>query len=521
MDNRPLSTLGEVLIASFEGDFVKPQEGNVSVNPLIAKVASWYEKLRNAMDYREEEVILRAAIERIIKRRLLLGGAGKNVAEPLIRELVWARYFEDNIISETVVEKVAHKIDLFLQLRTKISGEFPEKTVNEWTYQLLSCDIVYLLNPDRDKEILSNFMFQVVNQNVSISDDTEQNKDVQVFIAVRRSFARDDIAFLRYHLFSQIFGTLTKDSIEEISSKFGAAYGEIQKQLSYPIKEKIYNYVLGKTGIFFILEDLMRIHRGNMKELVKDNIIFRKEVLQACQLRYNGISKKVRRAIIRSFVFILITKAFFALFIEGTAERIFYDRISWRAILLNITIPPSLMVVAGLLIRGPGEDNSLRIFNNLEKIFFDENPKFTKPLALKLAPQSQKTFLDGVFKGLWFLAFVLTFGGMMFLLTKLNFTVFSMGVFLFFLAIVSFLSYRIWLTSKVYTVEQKTGLLTPVADFLFMPIVRVGRELTAGFSQINIFLFLFDFIIETPFKGIFGFFEQWFLYLAAKREDIS
>ncbi len=521
MDNRPLSTLGEVLIASFEGDFVKPQEGNVSVNPLIAKVASWYEKLRNAMDYREEEVILRAAIERIIKRRILLGAVGKNVAEPLVRELVWARYFEDNIISESVVEKVAQKIDVFLQLRSKISGEFSEKTVNEWMYQLMSSDIVYLLNPDRDKEILSNFMFQVMNQNVSILDDSEQNKDVQVFIAVRRSFARDDIAFLRYHLFSQILGTLTKENVNEIASKFGAAYEEIQKQLSYPIKEKIYNYVLGKTGIFFILEDLMRIHRGNVRDLVKDNVIFRKEVLQACQLRYNGISRKVRRAIIRSFIFILVTKAFFALFIEGTAERIFYDRISWRAILFNITIPPALMVIAGSLIRGPGEDNSLRIFSNIERIFFDENPKFTKPLALKLNPKSQKTFLEAVFKGLWFLAYILSFGGIMLILTKLDFTLFSIGVFVFFMAIVSFLSYRIWLTSRVYTVEQKTSLLTPIADFLFMPIVRVGRELTEGFSQINVFLFLFDFIIETPFKGIFGFFEQWFLYLAAKREDIS
>ena len=37
--------------------------------------------------------------------------------------------------------------------------------------------------------------------------------------------------------------------------------------------------------------------------------------------------------------------------------------------------------------------------------------------------------------------------------------------------------------------------------------------LTEGISQINILLFLFDFIIETPFKGLFAFFDQWFVYL--------
>lgn len=520
MDNKPLSTLGEVLIASFEEED-KPKEGNVSVNPLIAKVASWYEKLRNAMDYREEEVILRAAIERIIKRRLLLGGTGQTIAEPLIKELVWARYFEDNIISESVIEKVAQKIDHFLHLRLKILGQLEEKTINEWTYQLMSCDIVYLLDRDRDKEVLSNFMFQVVSKNIQIIDDTEQNKDIQTFISVRRSFARDDIAFLRYHLFSQIFGTITKNNIETIASKFNSAYEEIQKQLSYPIKEKIYNFILSKTGIFFILEDLMRIHRGNMKELLKDQEAFKKEVLQACELRYNGISKKVRRAIIRSFVFILITKAFFALFIEGTAERFFYDRVSWNAIVFNITIPPALMIFAGAMIRSPKKENSLRILSNLEKIFFDEDPKFAKPLVVKVNPDKQQPMLDMIFRGLWFLAYILTFGGIMFALTKLGFSLFSIGVFLFFMAIVSFLSYRIWLTSRVYTIEEKPGVFAPIADFLFMPIIRVGRELTQGFSQINVFLFLFDFIIETPFKGIFGFFEQWFLYLQSKREDIS
>ena len=75
--------------------------------------------------------------------------------------------------------------------------------------------------------------------------------------------------------------------------------------------------------------------------------------------------------------------------------------------------------------------------------------------------------------------------------------------------------------SKTYTVEEKSGLFAPIIDFLFMPIVRVGRHLTEGISQINVILFILDFIFETPFKGISAFVEQWFFFLHAKREELE
>jgi hypothetical protein len=94
-------------------------------------------------------------------------------------------------------------------------------------------------------------------------------------------------------------------------------------------------------------------------------------------------------------------------------------------------------------------------------------------------------------------------------------------VFLFFIAIVSFLAYRIYQTAHIYTVVSKPNLFAPLFDFFFVPIIRVGQRLTEGFTQINFILIIIDFAIETPFKGLFGFFEQWFLFLANKREELE
>src|SRR3989344_7890960 len=116
-----LSKLSNFLLTSFEKEESKNQtKHGINVNRFVSEIATWYEKFRNAMDYREEEVVRRAAIERILKRRLLFGGNGEKIASPLMRELLWARYFPDASISEEDVNKVGHTIDLFLALRTEL-----------------------------------------------------------------------------------------------------------------------------------------------------------------------------------------------------------------------------------------------------------------------------------------------------------------------------------------------------------------------------------------------------------------
>ncbi len=516
-----LSSLAHTVIAALEKHEREVADRKITVNAVVAKFASWYEKFRNAMDYREEEVILRAAIERNLKRRILLGGSGKTVAEPLLRELVWARYFPNESLSESLIAKVEEKVDLYLALRKSIISQkkLSEEAVNEWIFHLMSSDLEYMLNPRREEDIISNFMFHIFKNNIVISDDTKQTRDAQVYIAVRKSFAKDDLAFLRYHLFTQLFGSLTKQSLETITASFFDGYKEIQQQLTYPRKERIYRYVKNRTPIFFIFEDLITQQKANFRTLIQNKDEFKTIVLSACNERYKTIATKVKTAIIRSFVFILLTKVFFAFAIEGTYDNIVYGHILWGSLILNMVTPPLLLIVVSLFIRAPGEGNSLRIFSYLQEVIYDEKPALGQPLAVKKTRDKSQPVLYGIFTILWLLAFIISFGGLIFILTKLHFNIVSQGVFIFFLAIVSFLCYRIGISSREFTVEDRQGIGTLIVDFLFMPIIRVGRHLTEGISQINIFLFIFDFVIETPFKGIFAFFEQWFFFLHAKREE--
>ncbi|MDO8576929.1 MAG: hypothetical protein Q7R82_01160 [Candidatus Daviesbacteria bacterium] len=519
-----LNKLSTSLVAAYDRASVPNHDRTVSVNPLVAEIATWYEKFRTSMDYREDEVILRSTIERILKRRLILGGNGKTVATPLIRELVWARYFPDSSIPESQVTKVAEATDLYLKLEHKInnSHHLGKGVVNEWILHLLSSEIEHILKPNDPKDIMSSFIFRIFKDLVNISDDTEEIRDLQVFIAVRRAYANDDLAFLRYHLFKQYFGNLTEDNLEKAANHFQAAYKQIEEQFKYSAKDKIYSFIKNQTIPFLILDDVLRKHRGKAFSLVSNEDYLNSEILAACNARYKSIAGKVRRAIVRSVIFIFVTKAIFALFVEGTFERLFYGRLFLSSIAINILTPPILMILVGFLIQSPNRENSYRILRKINTILYDEPPQLGIPLFVKKKPNKIDPLLWLVFALLWITTAALSFGAVVFILSKFGVNPFSQGVFVFFLAIVSFISYRINRTAHMFIMkDKKENLGSLFFDFFFMPLIQVGRRLTLTISQINIFLFIFDFIIETPFKGVFAFFEQWFSFLRSQREKLD
>ena len=525
MDQMSLSRLSNLLITSFEKEEVKNQTKNgINVNRFVSELATWYEKFRNAMDYREEEVVRRAAIERILKRRFIFGEkTGEKMAPVLMRELLWARYFPDASISDEEVKKVAHVIDLYLELRKELMLKQKEIKINidSLIYQLLSAHLEIMLNKNKDVEMISNFIFHLLRERIIIKDDTEETRDIQIFIAVKKAFAKDDIAFLRFHLFEQYFGQLTEENIHKITNNFSKGYSELEKQLKYPLKERIISYVKKQLPPFLIFAELLRKERGQIRVLIANTTEFQNAVFTTADARYKTISSKVRTAIIRSVIFILLTKFIFAFSVEASYDNIFIGHIVWNSLVINIVAPPILMVIASLFIRTPDLNNTKRIYDKIMSILFKDNPELDRPLVLSLKPEKKNPVLNFVFTSLWWGAFILTFGLIIYVLNKIHFSIASQSVFIFFVAIISFFTYRINQTAHSYTIPAKQGFLVPIMDFLFMPIIRVGRKFSEGLSQINIFLYVFDYLIETPFKEVFGFLEQWFFFLQTKREEMG
>ncbi len=518
----PLNKPSDYLIKTFEDNSRKHHDRGMSVNGLASDVAAWYEKIRTAIENRDEEVILRSAIERIIRRRLLLGGNGTTVSAPLIRELVWARYFEDESIGDDTINEVTEAIDLWLEFRNLVPQhhKLKEGELNEWVYHLLSSDIESILHDNTKKEAMISYLFLNERKLIKIDDDTEETRDAQTYIAIRKSYAKEDLPFLRFALFNQYFGKLTKNNLQDTVENFAQGKKVIEEQLNYSGRFKIFEFIKRQIPPFLILEDVMRSANSGFNQLTRNQAEFAKTIEETCNARYANISSKVRRAIIRSIIFILLSKVFLALTIEGTYDRIVYGHIVWEIIAINIAIPVGMMILVSFFIKAPGKDNTQRIVGRIKSLLYDPEPHLGRQLIFSHKPKA-KTVKDTIFTIVWSTTYLISFGIIIYILTRLGFNFVSQGFFLFFFAIICFLSYRINQAANLYTVKDKPGIITFFVDFFFMPIARVGSYLAEGVRSINVFIFLLDMLIEMPLKGLIAFLEQWFSFLHSKREDLA
>jgi len=129
------------------------------------------------------------------------------------------------------------------------------------------------------------------------------------------------------------------------------------------------------------------------------------------------------------------------------------------------------------------------------------------------------------------------FAGIIVTLVRSGFSLVSSVIFLFFVTVVSFFAYRIRQTAKIYTVKSGRGLGSSLGDMLMLPIVTVGSWLSRGVAKLNFLVFVFDFVLEAPFKMIFLVFvfdfvleapfkmilrvmDNWFDFLSRKRDEV-
>lgn len=525
MDHSNLSPLAGKLVRALKNNIPQVLTGDkVTVDPVVSEVASFYERIRNAMEYQDQEVVFRSSIERVLRRRLLFETNGLKIAEPLVKELAWAKYFPANSIPKSLIEIIGNKIDLYINLSKEV---FKKKTLSRdgvysFILEILSSEIAFILKPDKDTQILSNFMFHIFKDKIEIlDDDNEENKNALIFICIKRALAKEDRGFLRFDLFNQFFGILAKENFEKTVEKFEEGYEKIEENFKHPLNARVYFYIKKQVIPFIILKDIFKEYEGNLSSLLNSEENLEGTLMRICDIHYNDIYKKTITAIIRSVIFLLATKAVFALFIEGTFENIVYHRIAWSSLALNSMLPPFIMFLSIFLVRKPTRENSLKILEKAKSILYD--PQVSKIKTKTFRIHSKRTpFVYGIFIVLWILALLFLISRIILILSFFGINPISQAVFIFFMAIVSFLIYQIIESARAYDIEERRqGFRTVLFNFIFMPFIQLGQRITLGFSKVNFLVILFNYLIEAPFKTLFAFLEQWFSFLRTQRETLE
>jgi hypothetical protein len=468
----------------------------------VETLAQVYERARNALEYRAENLVRRAAIERILKRRILINKNPKSLTENLLTELKWAKYLSYEEV------KNAKKMDLE-KILTKYTSYLKSKVPDEWIIKIASSEIEELFNLNTDYKQFTFFAFQALRQKVAIEDE---NSDLLVYFAVDKIYAGSDDEQIAYHILRLADGKPTIGTVEEAWRLFNLAKNH--KELT-----RITKLVRRQMPPLILLRDIYFYDPTTFKETVRNEKKYCQIAGEVLDIQLEQMSGRIATAGFRSVLYVFLTKMIFAIVLEVPFEILFFGHLNKFPLALNLMFPPVLMWITTSQISLPKEKEKETLINR--SWFILENFEALKEEDDVITAQSNKKevgIIYSIFSLLYLLFFAAVFGIIIFVLKSIGYTLFSGAIFIFFLTIIAFFAYRISQIAKVYSWKNIGEEKSTFIDIISLPILATGSRLSKGLSKLNFLAFTFDFILEAPFKIILGFVDGWVHFLSIKKD---
>jgi len=498
----------------------------IDVSKTVSFFAIMYEKFRNVIEFKDEHIIRRNAINRIVGRRLTFNPELSDEALSLAKEIAWAGYYKNDKIPEQNINRLQKALNWHLKLRkVLVRGDNHKNKLfyNEFIKDLLVCQIEEIFN---EKEVKLDFLFlfyfyQILNPNIVIEGKTPDEKNLLFYIALEQVFLKSDQVYLRSHIFKLLFENLLKinpDEFNDHKSDFKKAIVFVEKQINQPVNRKINNYLRNLRPAYLIFKEAILQNQKRLGELLENKKKLKNTIQTLCEEKYQISKEKLSRAGVRSVVYIFFTKIIFVILAEYPLMRQLGESVDYLSLSINALFPPFLMFLFVLFTSVPDDKNTGRIWDKIKQFLYEES---TEKIVFKAKKSKDRHFLFNVtFWGFYFTTFGVTFLLINSFLNVLHFHLTSKIIFFFFVSAVSFFGYRISQMAKEYVVKEKESIFTPVIDFFLMPLVSVGKWLSSEIAKINVLLLFFDFLIEAPFKVLFEVIEEWISFIRKRKEDI-
>ena len=505
----------------------------IIVDEVAARVASFYERIRGIVDWREEHVLRKTAIERVLKRRmlfkkgLLLESDGEDASEQFLKELVRGGHFPNGTIPISKIEETRNVINKYVFILEKglVSGGKDKAKLENWFMQMASYEIEITLDP-HEKEIgLIMFMTEDLLGRIKLREEDEKiigedELKLQVHVAVHRALFKMDDAVVSYHLFERLYRdwhTPSEPTLLHVAAHILEVRDVITRTLKHPLAENFYKAAERYDTPYLILGDVISKNPQGFEEVAEVPDKLDVKINEAYKARLARLKGRIRRAAFYSTVSIFLTKVLTVLALELPIDKYLQGSFNYTAISVSVLVPPLLMVFLINTVKVTSNDNFEKVKGEV-KALISGGERSAHYVAL---PKRQRFFAKAFFKLFYLASFLLSFGLILWFLWRFSFGPFSIIVFLFFISLVAFAGTKIQQRGRELMIgEVKTGFIFGMLDFFFLPVIEVGRWSSRQLVRYNAIIFIFNFLIETPIQVFVEFFEQWRTFLKEKKEEI-
>lgn len=520
----------EKLLQKFQTYFISKtseEESKIHVDYIASKVASFYEKIRSIVDYQEEHLLRKNAIERMLRRRLIIKRDGKDIAKPLIYELIRAGHFPNDVIPEEKIKEVGIIIDKYILASNHLTHSLKNKEKEDlldWILGLASCEIEEKLAPPLEDEFLAEYMYETMKDRILLKDRAkfdEKEKDIQLFIAVQKALLRADKSLITYRLLKLYYpnwAEAPEQLILEVAQNLHSLKGALEKQFLHPLGPKFFNLCNRYNTPFLILRDVILKNPKEIKEKIKKPESLEALIEEAYQARYQRSKSSLKRAAIYSTVSIFVTKMLLAFAIEVPLDIYVISQFSYINLTISVLFPPVLMFFIISTIKPPSTENAQKVMWEIMKIVYQGKNKEVYEIKLT---KKRNWLLGGIIGLTYLITFVISFGAIIWALSRLNFSIISQIIFIAFICLIGFAGAKIRQRSKELSIEkEKESGLIFLMDFFFLPFVHVGKWLSGKLTKVNLIILLLTFVWEAPFQVFVEFLENWSSFLKEKKEEI-
>ncbi len=287
---------------------------------------------------------------------------------------------------------------------------------------------------------------------------------------------------------------------------------------------RLFFFLKKHTAPFIILREAIAENAAAALERFRDPTRLEESLRRVCRKKYTESKAKIGGQVVRAIIYIFLTKMLLAVLLEFPADKYIYKELNWLPLLINVFLPPFLMFLVAMTIHVPGEENTRVIISKIRAIVFHEPylQEGDRSLTFSWYPPKRSRFLINAFRILYLLAFVLTFGLIINILNRLDFTIVSSVIFIAFLSLVMLFGLAIRnAATELATIGRRESPLAPFGDFLLLPILKVGHWLSTEWAKINFFTFILDSVIEAPIKSFIEVAEEWIVFVREKKEEMG
>jgi hypothetical protein len=535
--NPPLQELSE----TYSRELIRLRQGYtpIHVDEIASYLARLYEKIRKVIDWQDDSVLRRGAIERILKRIIFPKLTGfmvegfnvEKLAETVTIELVRGGHLPNDAIPReriAIVAEALNKYMYFLEYTSAYKLFEMKQKINLATFvlEIAACEIEEILTHPIKEYGVIGAMTETLDKRISIYPSealTPQEKRKQIYIATLRTLYDLDDNFITYQLLKQKYPgwhNPNRESTEVIAKELPATWKNIQSEINQPIIRKFNTITERIDTVFMLLDDVLEKIKDNpqaIKATLEDKKKFTQLVSKAYDKRYQTLKKRLLRLAIFSTLSVFLSNWFTFYLIEVPLANLFYEGFNLFTAIVDFLIPTAVMFCLVIIIRPPKKDNLKKVVSATLGFMYQDEKQEHYQIRLK---EDKLSIFRIIMLAIQVLTTLLAFTGiaLVFYIAKLPIT--SVVFDTLTIALTVFGAVVIKNKSKELNVDEHTGIQDFLLDIIAVPVAKVGSVFAKKWKEYNIVAIFFNFVIETPFTVILNFVQGWSEYIKERRAEL-